>query len=287
MSRAGEVTEMNMRTTVPAAGFLLLLFLLAPVLRGESEAPAPPPSAPTGPEGLSARMDTDTLVERIDVSIRYAGKEIGFFGAAPEENCTIVAKLTSVQNPPVKLMRKGKVALFWMGVKQLEVSGMPFMFKVGCSAPMSSIPADLKRELMLDYDALRSLAKVEVLRGTPSADDRDVLFDGFIRLKEKEGLYRIRENNIRLSANGRLFSHTFHFPDRAIEGEYRVETYAIKNGRGLAHGVNTVTVGKVGLQSWLSGLATGHGLAYGIIAVVVALTVGLSIGLVFKKGGGH
>jgi hypothetical protein len=184
-------------------------------------------------------------------------------------------------------MRKGKVVLLWMGVKQVEVSGLPFVFKINCSEGMTSIPEELKRDLKLDYDTLKNRINIKVLKGTPSDDDKDVIFNGFIKFKEKEGLYGIYANNIRLAENGRLFSYAFLFSDRTMDGEYRIETFALKNGLILARGVDTITVSKIGLQAWLSELAGQHGLVYGIMAVVVAIAVGLSIGLIFKKGGGH
>ena len=68
----------------------------------------------------------------------------------------LIIKLTAEKSEEVKLSVKGRVGPFWMTVKQYDVTGSPFMYKIHSSKPMSQIisPA-LAQELELGYPAIR------------------------------------------------------------------------------------------------------------------------------------
>ncbi len=231
-------------------------------------------------------MVTDTSQPRVEVGVRFSGKRIYFFGTVPDPEADLVVKLIPRQSPPIKLMRKGKVVIFWMGVKQFEIHNLPFLYKLHSSRPLKEfVTPELAKKYRLGYQTLKDDMKLKLLKGKPSPDDRDVMFDGFIRLKEKRNLYRVAENRIRVT-KGRLFEHYFTFPDKAKEGDYLVESYAIKDGKVIAHSRDLVQVRKVGLTAWLYRTSQNNGLLYGIMAVLIALGAGLLVGTIFK-GGGH
>ena len=231
-------------------------------------------------------MITDTTSHNIDVGVRFSGELIHFFGTVPDPEAEVVVKLYSRETPMFKLMRKGKVVLFWMGVKQFEIHDVPHIFKIHSSKPIKDI---LTPEAIvqhgLSYDALKGHMELKLVKGDASPDDLDIMFDGLIGLKEKENLFRIDENRIRIT-QGRLFEHYFTFPDKAKEGEYVVESFAVKNGQVVGQSTDVIKVTKVGLTAWLYRMAMHHGVFYGIMAVVIALAAGLLVGSVFK-GGGH
>lgn len=238
------------------------------------------------PAGSQGDMVTDRSKKAIEVDVRFHGERIYFFGTVPDPEAEVVVKLVPKHPEPIKLMRKGKVVLFWMGVKQFEVQNMPFLYKIHSSKPLKDIlTPELAREYRLDYRALKDDMKLELLKGEPADDDRDLMFDGFIQIKEEQNLYRVAENRIRIT-KGRLFEHYFTFPDKAKAGEYLVESYAIKDGKIIDHSSDVVQVVKVGLTAWLYDMAMNHGVLYGMMAVGIALVAGLLVGMVFK-GGGH
>ena len=231
-------------------------------------------------------MVTDASHPRVEVGVRFSGQRIYFFGTVPDPKADLVVKLIPKDSPPIKLMRKGKVVIFWMGVKQFEIRNLPYLYKLHSSRPLKDfVTPELAKKYRLGYQTLKDDMKLKLLKGTPSPDDRDVMFEGFIRLKEKRNLYRVAENRIRVT-KGRLFEHYFTFPDKAKEGDYLVESYAIKDGKVIASSRDLVQVRKVGLTAWLYRTSQNNGLLYGIMAVLIALGAGLLVGTIFK-GGGH
>jgi uncharacterized protein (TIGR02186 family) len=260
---------MRKKSIITALGALVLLLAAWP--------------APAGSQG---DMVTDRSKKAIEVDVRFHGERIYFFGTVPDPEAELVVKLVPKKPEPIKLMRKGRVVLFWMGVKQFEVHNMPYLYKIHSSKPLKEIiTPELARQYRLDYRALKDDMKLELLKGEPSDDDRDLMFDGFIQLKEEQNLYRVAENRIRVT-KGRLFEHYFTFPDKAKAGEYLVESYAIKDGKVIDHSSDVVQVRKVGLTAWLYEMAQEQGVLYGLMAVGIALVTGLLVGMVFK-GGGH
>ena len=236
--------------------------------------------------GAQGDMVTDYSQQSIKVDVRFHSERIYFFGTVPDPEADVVVKLVPVKSPPIKLMRKGKVVLFWMGVKQFEIQKLPFLYKLHSSRPLKDVVApETARKYRLGYKTLKDDMKLKLIKGVEAPDDRDVMFDGFVDLKEKFNLYRVAENRIRIS-KGRLFEHYFTFPDKAKEGDYLVESYAVKDGKVIAVSRDKITVQKVGVTAWLYRTAQENGLLYGILAVVIALGAGLLVG-VFFKGGGH
>jgi uncharacterized protein (TIGR02186 family) len=241
---------------------------------------------PCRPVSATENMVTDATKDSIQIGVRYSGERIYFFGTLPDPQADLVVKLTSKEASPLKVSRKGKVLLFWMSVKQYEITGMPQIYKIHTSGPLEEIltPA-LAKELKIGYGTLQDGMGMTLLRGESSPDDREMLFEGFLNLKKRQDLYRIRENTIRI-AKGKLFEHSFNFPDKAREGEYVIESYAVKDGKVIGSSKNVIDIGKIGLTAWLYRKSQNNGVFYGIMAVVIALGAGLLVGVIFK-GGGH
>ena len=224
--------------------------------------------------------------KKIEMGLYFGGDTITFHGTFPQPGTSLIVKVESNNNPPLKLVRKGKVVFFWMAVKQFEISNVPFLYKILCSGDINkTLNKDLKKKLGIGYESLRENMELELLKGKSSQDDKQVVFDGFVKMKEKFGLYEVIENAIKIRDD---FSFTFDLPfsDRSVEGEYKVECFAIKNGKMVGKAETTITIEKVGLARWITNMAHNYSAIYGIIAVIVAISVGLLAGFIFK-GGGH
>jgi len=228
---------------------------------------------------------TVSTKEQINIDLRYSGDRIYFFGTVPEKGADVVVKLISSATEHTKLTQKGKVGLFWMGTKQYEISNIPFMYKIHSSGKLNSIlTTTLAKELGIGYEILKGNMELKLVKGE-APEERDIVFDGFVKMKEKDNLYRIAEQRIKITQE-RVFQHYFTFPQKAKEGTYKIISYVIKGGKLLAMSNDTVVIQKVGMEGWLTRMARNYGLAYGIMAVIVAVSAGLLVGLIFK-GGGH
>jgi uncharacterized protein (TIGR02186 family) len=230
---------------------------------------------------------TTTTKREVDIGLMYNGDYIYFVGGVPDPKADVIVKLTSTENVPLSVNRKGRVALMWMNVKQFTVTGLPLLYKIHSTKPIHQILSkELASEFGIGYDVLKDQMKLQLVRGEAAADDLDTVFDGILQLKKEANLYNIDEKRIEITG-GKLFKHYFRFPSAATAGIYKAESYIFKNGKLIGKGVDEVKIQKKGVEATFTNLAFNHPVLYGIVALVVALGMGLLVGFVFKKGGGH
>jgi len=237
--------------------------------------------------GGAPEIATDSTKGEVDIGMMYAGDLVYFFGSVPDPTADVVVRLTATEEEPLVVNVKGQAGPLWMNVKQYRVTGLPRMYKIHSTRPVNEfLPPALARELGIGYDTLKDRMVLELIRGEAEPGDRDLVFEGVLRLKTEANLYNVDEKRIQISG-GKLFKHSFRFPPAAKEGTYLAESYVIKDGRLLGRGVDQIVIQKTGVEAALTDLAHGQPVLYGILAVVVAIGMGLLVGMLFKKGGGH
>lgn len=230
---------------------------------------------------------TITTKGEVDIGLMYSGDYIHFVGGVPDPSADVIVKLTSTENVPLSVNRKGRVAIVWMNVKQFTVTGLPLLYKIHSTKPIDQILSkELAAELGIGYEVLKDQMQLELVRGEAGEDDRDKVFEGVLALKQEANLYNIDENRIEVTG-GKLFKHFFRFPSAATEGVYRAESYVFMQGKLIGKGVDEITIQKTGIEAAFTNLAFNRPILYGIMAVLVALGMGLLVGFIFKKGGGH
>jgi uncharacterized protein (TIGR02186 family) len=246
------------------------------------------PAPAVSPETQS-KVLTAASKNLIEIGLTYHGDQIHFFGVNPVPGSEVVVKLTAAKEEAVKLSMKGKVGPFWMTVKQYEVTGVPFIYKIHSSKPLDQIITHkLAQELELGYPAIRQGMKLHLLRGEAASGDADTIFQGLLKIKEKANLYNIVADPQRLQvAEGKLFKHYFRFPAAATEGRYLVESFCFQNGQLVAYGKDVIELKKVGLEAWFTHTSQNSPVFFGILAVIIAAGAGLLVGLIFGKGGHH
>ncbi len=241
----------------------------------------------SGVEEKPKEIATVATKREVNIGLMYNGDYIYFVGGVPDPSADVIVKLTSTENIPISVNRKGRVAFLWMNVKQFSVSGLPLLYKIHSTRPIHQIVSeDVARQLGIGYDVLRSQMKLKLVRGQAEQDDADVVFNGILHLKQDTNLYNIDEKRIEITGGG-LFKHYFRFPPAAKEGTYRAESYIFKQGKLVGKGVDEVRVQKKGIEAAFTNLAYKRPVLYGVVALAVALGMGLLVGFVFKKGGGH
>jgi uncharacterized protein (TIGR02186 family) len=225
----------------------------------------------------------------VEIGLSYSGDKIFFFGVNPVPGADMVIKLTAEKQEAVKLSMKGRVGPFWMTVKQYEVTGAPFIYKIHAGKPLDQIISpETARDLELGYDAVRHKMKMHLIRGEAAPDDAEVVWKGLLKIKERANLYNIVADPKRLEiAEGKLFKHYFRFPAAATEGRYLVESYCFQKGQLVGYGKDVIQIKKVGLENWLTRTSQNSAIFYGILAVLIAVGAGLLVGVIFGKGGHH
>jgi uncharacterized protein (TIGR02186 family) len=235
------------------------------------------------------KVVTSASKNLVEIGLSYHGDQIFFFGVNPVPGSDVVVKLTAEKEEALKLSMKGRVGPFWMTVKQYEVTGAPFIYKIHAAKPLSQIISkETAQELELGYDAVRPRMKMHLIRGEAAPGDEQIVWQGLLKIKERANLFNIVEDSRRLEVSeGTLFKHYFRFPPAATEGRYLVESFCFKDGKLVAYGKDMIEIKKVGLANWLTQTSKNSAIFYGILAVVIALVAGLLVGVIFGKGGHH
>ncbi|MBI4644751.1 MAG: TIGR02186 family protein [Deltaproteobacteria bacterium] len=225
----------------------------------------------------------------IEIGLSYRGDQIHFFGVNPAPGTDLIIKLTAEKDEEIKFSVKGKVGPFWMTVKQYDVTGAPFMYKIHASKPIKEIVSEATaQELELGYPAIRHKMKMHLSRGDAAPEDADKVFQGMLKIKERANLYNIVEDPARLQVEeGKLFKHYFRFPPAATEGRYQVESFCFQKGQLVGYGKDIIEIKKVGLESCLTETSQNQPVFFGIMAVLIAMGAGLLVGVIFRKGGHH
>jgi hypothetical protein len=244
----------------------------------------------------SARVQT----RRVTISLTFSGQHVFLYGRVPPGSQQVLAVMEGPSAGGVRLMEKGRVALFWLGVRQYRLTGIPGVYLVNGSATAcngsSPCPPSVARaawdrsvtsaNLTVGPEAIRARANLEPLSGDLAPGEADRILDGYWRLQSARGLYETRHNAIRISRDG-TFYHFFAIPTQAPEGKYRITTYFLAEDRLLGFAENELFVRQSGFVAWLSRLAERQAFVYGASAVLIAVTAGWLAGAIFKRGGGH
>ena len=234
-------------------------------------------------------MLTTASKNLIEIGLSYRGDQIHFFGINPVPGADVVIKLTAEKEEVVKLSVKGRVGPFWMTVKQYEVTGSPFIYKIHSTKPLDQIMSpETAQKLELGYPAVRGKMKMHLVRGEAAADDEAVVWKGLLKIKEQANLYNIVADPKRLEiSEGKLFKHYFRFPPAATEGRYQVESFCFEKGELVGYGKDVIEIKKVGLEHWITQTSQNQPVLFGIMAVIIAVGAGLLVGVLFGKGGHH
>ena len=185
-----------------------------------------------------------------------------------------------------RLMKKGRVVLFWMGVRQYELAHAPGLYLVNLHCPICNGQGECTHgtDMRAVNEALGSAADPVGADAILARTSLRVL--NFWKLQAHHGLYGLNENAIRVTEAGTLY-HVFDLPAEAPEGKYRILTHFLRDDTLVAVARNDLFVRQSGVIAWLSRLAERHAMTYGGFTVAIALLAGFLAGSLFKGGAKH
>jgi len=223
--------------------------------------------------------------EAINIGALYDGTTLTATGTVPADSEAIVRFMGTTCDLHMK--EKGKVGgIMWMNLDSITFKGAPSACLVSSAVDLKGLEADGGVSVrVLRLSGLKRSVEVEA-----NGDGHENAFEEFLKLKQKEGLYREMFGNISYesaSEGQKRFRADVPIPSRLAPGNYVVKLDAVRNGEVIARAEQPVKVNLVGFPAFLSGLAFGHSALYGILATVIALLAGLGIGLVFQSRGSH
>jgi pyruvate, water dikinase len=221
--------------------------------------------------------DTEVRPARVSAGMFFAGTTLSVRGTADEASDVVIRVVGPLDLHTYN--RRGKIAgLIWGGVEHVTFSDAPSVYGLYTSAALRSITdPDTRVRLGLGLEALRAR-----IRATPPGPDPPRLADDFVKLKQREGLYRLDPGGVQLEdAHGtrRRFHAALAFPATVPPGQFEVTVFQFARGALVATDRRTVDVERVGLPAHLFALAHSHGFLFGVLAVMASIATGLGTGL--------
>jgi hypothetical protein len=230
-----------------------------------------------------ARMSVEP--RDIEIGALYNGTALTVTGSIPVESEAIIRFVGA--SCDLHMKEKGKAGgLLWMGLDSLTFKGAPNVCLVSSAVDLDRLEATegtSVKSLMLC--GLENSIRIEASRG----EHKDA-FKEFLKLKQKEGLYREISGNIHYttaSEGQKTFRASIPVPSRLTPGPYVIELAAVRNGNVTARAEQPVTVSLVGFPALLARLAFGFPALYGILATLTAVLAGLIIGALFQSKSAH
>jgi len=248
----------------------------------------------------AAEPGSFVATRRVNVTFAFSGEQVFLYGQAPAGTTRVVAAMEGPAASALRLLQKGRVALFWLGVRQYRLGGVPGLYLVNANCPLCNRPSgcthapaesDWNRILApagitAGRSALRAAAELECMSGTLAPGEVDTVLDGFWELQARRGLFAVHASAVRLGTTGAYY-HRFDLPAQAPDGRYLIATYFLSQDGVIAIERNELFVRKSGLIATLSQLAERRAATYGAVTVLIALAAGWLAGALFKRGGGH
>jgi hypothetical protein len=222
----------------------------------------------------------------------YNGVRVQVEGTAPADSNILVVVRGAEKDEFFN--RKGRVGVIWLNVDRIHIQRAPSVFLRFSSADVNSL---LDRASLNQYELDESAIKNRLhclchckcnLAGAhtqasgahdsqPDPAYAELLRTNFLRLKEREGSYRMFPGAVSLSnlaGSGTKYALNFLWPRKAAPGNYDVEVYACCNGKVIARSVGTLQVAEVGFPAYMASLSSERPWLYGAIAVLVAMVAG-------------
>jgi hypothetical protein len=238
-----------------------------------------PQQAKAGPPTGRLAVDPQT----VEVDMTFTGAAITVVGEVPVGYEAALRLTGHAERQELKKLGK-RAHVLWMSVGDVTIESVPVVYQVLTSAPLHDVasPSVLAR-WTLGYDFL-----------IPEQGLRADLRREFVRLKEHEGLFAIREGALSWAdsttdgSSGsdpntpRLVRGTFRLPARVRAGDYLVELIGFRDRQAATLASKVLRLEHVGAVKQLRRFAIEHGLAYGIAASLIAIATGLLTGLLLR-----
>jgi hypothetical protein len=243
---------------------------------------------------------TRVATRRVPISYSFSGQQVFLYGQLPPGSNGVFAVMEGPGAGDARLMKKGKVVVFWMGVRQYELAHAPGLYLVNLHCPLCNGQGECTHATDLEAinrtlgsaadpvgpEAILARTSLTVLNGEIEEGEHAEVVEGFWDLQDSHGLYGLRENAIRVTEDGTLY-HVFDLPAEAPEGKYRILTHFLRDDTLVAVARNDLFVRQSGVIAWLSRLAERHAMTYGGFTVAIALLAGFLAGSLFKGGAKH
>ena len=220
--------------------------------------------------------------DEVSITTRFDGSDILIFGAVKRESPIVedppLEVVITVAGPsePVLVRRKARRAGIWVNAEAVEVDRAPSFYAVATSGPIEEVLSDVEN-LRHQVNVERAIRSV----GAPAGiEDPKAFTEALIRLRDKAGLYQLREGTVALDQQT-LFRASIDMPANLTEGNYVTRIYLTRGGAVVSDYATVIDVRKVGLERWLFSMSREQPVIYGLMALAIAVAAGSAASAVF------
>ena len=218
----------------------------------------------------------------VDAGSFYSGAVIRAHGIVHPDSDVLV--LLIGPSEPEVFNRRERIGFIWGGVEHITIEDAPSSYLLLTSGALEAIADPATRErFQLGLSTLTKKIRVHPLR--PEADR---LVRDFIRLKQREGLYRVEQGGVGLSdmrQERREFYADLHLPSTMPPGQMELEVLELRGGDVVNRDLHTIRLGRVGMPAYLSSFALKKPALFGVVSLMAMLMTGLCIGLLGQRRG--
>lgn len=219
--------------------------------------------------------------DEVAITATFDGSEILIFGAVKRETPipahAPLQVIVTVSGPlePLMVRRKDRQWGIWVNTESVLVDRAPSFYTVATSAPLNEVITDTQ-----DLRHKISIRRAIRLVGSGVRDSED-FSEAVIRIREKDGLYSLRESAVAIDQDT-LFRTALSMPSDLREGSYRTRIFLTRDGEVISHYETSIVVQKVGLERFLHGLSKQNPAIYGVLALVIAAFSGWGASAIFR-----
>lgn len=235
---------------------------------------------------LAGDLQVDVSAREIAIESNFTGLHVVVFGAVenypdsvePARDFDIIIVVRGPADGFVA-WRKRKTAGIWLNREARDFRGVPGFYAMLSTRPFEQIAQRAileQREIgftNLDFGAAP--------RGVPAS--RDAAFKGaLVRLMADENLYQSRPYGVNFVGGG-LFRASVDLPANVPVGQYRADVYLFSEGKLVANAERPFSIGKAGLERFMTRLANEDPVVYGFAALLIAFGIGLAATLLGRE----
>ncbi|HUG62113.1 MAG TPA: TIGR02186 family protein [Methylomirabilota bacterium] len=223
--------------------------------------------------------------DRVSISSNFTGTQVVVFGTIERDAQTVARAggydiVVTLAGPMTTLVTRRKERTFgiWINADSEVIGQVPSFLSIHTTGPISDIASDTARaRLGLGLDMLP--INVEPTAKPPV---RTSFENAFLRLMLDENRYSQIVGGVEvMGAN--LFRATITLPATISVGEYTAKVQLFRGGALLSTTTETLRIGKIGFEQYVSEVAKTHGFLYGLATVAIACLTGWVAGVVFRR----
>lgn len=220
---------------------------------------------------------------RVSITADFDGSEILVFGAVKHDKPPAIHPplevIITVEGPRSTLDVRKKMRLggIWVNRESTLIDNVPAFYSIATTGPLFGIlshTADVHHGISIP----RGIRAAGAVRDT----ETPIRFtDALIRLRMRDGLYKVSENSIVFSEQT-LFRTSVALPANLTEGIYKVRIFLTRDREILDYHTTYIDVRKVGLERFLHNLAHKKPALYGLLSIVLAALAGWGASALFR-----